>query len=119
VPLPARLRQPRPPSWENHTLVAENIYQQLGAGSPVMIKEGAATRISLPGDPHTDPDFILPQFAPASNTCAPPFAGSKFHQSPPYYGVETLTESFRRRALLFFTSPAAGPGFHGYLEASK
>ena len=80
------------PILGNHTLVIENIYQQLGGRISVMIKEGAGHHPHSLRDPKPIADFIVRSLEPA-NSNSPAFAGKKFTKSA-YYGVENLYRDY-------------------------
>jgi pimeloyl-ACP methyl ester carboxylesterase len=80
------------PLLGNHTLVVENIYQQLGGRISVMIKEGAGHHPHSLRDPTPIADFIVASQQPAAVN-PPAFVGPKFTRSS-FYGVESLYREF-------------------------
>jgi pimeloyl-ACP methyl ester carboxylesterase len=80
------------PILGNHTLVVENIYQQLGGRISVMIKEGGGHHPHSLRDPKPIADFIVQSLQPAGGN-TPSFVGKKFTKSS-YYGVENSYRDF-------------------------
>jgi len=81
------------PLLRNNTLVAENIYQQLGGRISVMIKEGFAHHPHSLQDPKPIADFIQQSFLPASDNPPAFVVGKKFAKSY-YYGIENSYRNF-------------------------
>jgi len=80
------------PILGNHTLVFENIYQQLGGRVSVMIKEGAAHHPHSLRDPGPIADFLVQNLQPPAST-PPAFAGKKFTKTN-FYSSENLYREF-------------------------
>lgn len=70
-----------------HTLVVENIYQQLGGRISVMIKDGAGHHPHSLRDPKPIADFIEQSLQPARGD-APAIVGKSFTRSS-FYGIES------------------------------
>jgi hypothetical protein len=82
------------PILGKHTLVVENIYQQLGGRVSVMIKEGAGHHPHSLRDPGPIADFIVHNLQPAAGS-APAFVGKKFTKSN-FYDSAGLYREFPR-----------------------
>ena len=80
------------PILGNHTLVIENIYQQLGGRISVMIQEGVAHHPHSLRDPRPIADFIVRSLQPPGES-PHAFAGEKFTKSS-YYGIENSYRDF-------------------------
>ena len=96
------------PILGKHTLVIENIYQQLGGRISVMIKEGAGHHPHSLRDPTPIADFIVQSLQPAGGS-PPAFVGKKFTRSA-YYGVENSYRDFPKEGTYI---TCRGPWFTG------
>jgi hypothetical protein len=74
------------PILGRHTLVIENIYQQLGGRISVMIKDGAAHHPHSLRDPKPIADFIVQSLQPIDSK-PPELAGRNYAKSI-FYGIE-------------------------------
>jgi pimeloyl-ACP methyl ester carboxylesterase len=80
------------PILGNHTLVAENVYQQLGGRVSVMIQEGLAHHPHSLRDPTPIADFIVASQKPVKSV--PPTAVGKTFTKASFYGVENIYREF-------------------------
>lgn len=94
------------PLLGKHTLVVENIYQQLGGRISMMIKEGAGHHPHSLRDPAPIADFIVRSLQPAGG--APPTFAGKLHTKSAFYGVESLYRDFPKEGTYI---TCRGPSF--------
>src|SRR5262249_7699966 len=101
------------PILGNHTLVVENVYQQLGGRISVLVKDGAAHHPHSRRGPKPIADFIEQSQKPVAGE-PPAFVGKMFTKSS-FYGVENAYREFpREKTFAALRGPWFAPAYDRY-----
>lgn len=96
-----------------HTLVVENIYQQLGGRISVMIKDGAAHHPHSLRDPKPIADFIESSLRPEVHE-PPTFVGKSFTKTPFYSSLSDYRDLPSEKTFIACRGPWFAPSYDRY-----